>query len=331
MDQDWRSCVTLTKCFYSQGIITIRNRHYTMTVESGDLGRGSNQLVDDALRELIEIREGFKEWFASGGAPYELVDDRNCACHLHFAWKIERQAAPLDFCALWQWPIGNVDHEIAQAVGEKEVNFQRGYGIDRSVQQAVLVPIPHFIENVEWVGRIVRPKRLQSIDDCERLRIYALDHSVESALVFCLFPEDGESRNPFLRHATIVRDEFPNDVVKGGTGLMDNLTSHDSPPHRSFIGSCEDDQFLALIIDPVSNLTSVMFSGIDLFPQQFEVELSPVKFGLSTHAYRISPHEAYSDHERRETDTEDAEGTRDSGSQAHRVPSHLKKVVKAKA
>lgn len=195
------------------------------------LARSSN----DSLRELNKLQQEFRDWLAIDQPTIKYdASSVHLRHHLHISAGVGFSEK---FCAVFDVGGGRQgDLSVANA----EIYQLHCLGVGNTgIEQSMLILVPKFIQDIQQVGLVVRPKWLQSLDDCARARIDAVDYADAIAVVipiftlgggvnFCLGGINWESSCKSGRWS-----HFPNGVFESGARVTYDFTGDNRVVDRS--------------------------------------------------------------------------------------------------
>lgn len=210
-------------------------------------------LGEDHRDRLIDALEGRGDESPVGG--WSLVEgyvEHGLEVHVHVTLLISEPGAAkahrAKVCTVFKWPDDaalnqlyaelGISAEVLVALRRKLVNAAKGC---EKVKRAVLVPVPEFIEYRKRVPFRVLPavERLQSPEAC--LETWRLDlaetafafprpvGSIEDNRKTDAFPGVAPWDRIWRRRPGVHDAESVDEVVKGGSEVMDDLTDQDRP------------------------------------------------------------------------------------------------------
>ena len=250
-----------------------------------------DKLVTDAIDKINKLAKKLGGSFPGGwpGFPEDWRPSKGFY-HFHFRWpKKVRVSEAVEFCAVLPWSGVEIGDYFMNHAAVHHVHVSRAIGDKpdaRKVQEPVLIPIPHLMEEAERVGTV--PQWLQPIDDCGCPIIDSLDHGSTALFVLRLAVKDGETCHTFIRPFPICENQLPDEVIKGRPQLINNLTRYDREVSKQIIRHRGlNDPFVGFRI--VVGMDSMRLDTTpDFAPQLFEVlpgpfDLSPITFEIRRH------------------------------------------------
>jgi hypothetical protein len=286
------------------------------------LSDGKDQSVADALNEIHKLSKKVSRSLSRGwsGVP---EDWRPCEgfYHFHFWWSVQvGMPKATEFCAVLPWRGTEIGDCLMQYAASRYVPINRLVSdkLDaRQVQEPMFIPIPHLLEEPQGVGTI--PKWLQPLDNGGCWVIDSLDHrrTIQSAvMVLRLVIKDGEACRAFIRPSAVREDQLPDEMIEGRSQLIDDFPGDDREFCKHIIRYGSLNNILSGSQIVVTTDAVRLDSAPNFMPQFFEVLLGP--FDLSPIAFQIRRHGVNSAYDQQ---AEDAQGGRDSHSEAERLSS----------
>lgn len=238
--------------------------------------------IDNALAELDKVMKKFSDFLVRGNV---IVPEFEAECHVRYHAHATAVKAgmlnPYDFCAIFESASGNIGHKLASGSVLQEVNPL--VSIDSAaneVEDLMLIPIPQTVQDIQGCGFVAAIKRLQTVNDCSRRTVDAINLRKSPAYVTRLIDEDGEA-SPFPLVSD--RDHSPHGMIEGRSYLAYDFTSDDTVPDRNILGhSIDDDMFIGLSVSVGGEAIISARRGSQLRVKLFEVIVGPVKLGIST-------------------------------------------------
>lgn len=245
---------------------------------------GLGEVANNAIRELDQLQQGFRDWLTVEKPAVE-YDAAKChlSAHLHAS-----AGVPLSeqFCAVFDLR-GNGNHFGLESIARmNEVQIDSVEIPDTEIEQSMLIPIPEFVQDIQQVGLIVRPKRLQSLDDCSRGRVNAIDHSQSISVVIPIYALGhsvnlglgGENWEAGTSPSFDRRNQFPHSMFKCGAHLTYDFPGDDCVTDEKTTGQHGgNDQFIGLRLVLERNAMRLFFPRtIRLQIELLEMVLSPV-------------------------------------------------------
>jgi len=251
-------------------------------------GRGQN--LDNALSKLDKVCKKFSDFLIRGNV---IIPEFEAECHVRYHAHLRAvKVGMLDaynFCAIFESASWNVGDNFTRGSILQEVDPLVGIdGTANEVEDLVFIPIPQFVQDIHGRRGATTIKRLQTLDDCGRRTIDAMDLRKSVFYVAPLVVEDGEAAPISVGDG----NHSPHGMIESRSYLAYDFTGDDTVSEGNILGhSIDDDMLIGLTVRVGGEVIVSARVGSQLRPKLFEVIIGPVKLGINT--LQVIGHEGF--------------------------------------
>jgi hypothetical protein len=265
----------------------------------GEVGRERRKnLPNDTPVDVAQYLRDGKSWESFWPSLAKAYAEFGIEIHVHFCAGFVKGDVAGDFCAVfYRTPVHEFDAVGRVVVAGGDKAEQPGRKKDE-VRQPVLIHVVKLVEPPKGIGLgepIPSLVRLQPLDNCLRMFVYAPKHVVEFARI--LLDLDGKTGVTFDLagyRATVACDgKFKNEVVKGAAEIMEAVSDDEAKFGRRRVEHFDAHDLLAAIdigFGPGS-VWAIFDPGSDFGFKTLQVVKRPVEssFVMEGHGTRVLP------------------------------------------